>query len=321
MAVITNPISNIPQNEKSHVLGWSQTWENQLNASINHRCTPAILLHDVVFIDHGANFSGALNLFGGATQEIFTRINILLQHREVVSLDHEMPDWGEQLRKRIGNPTTFEGITDKWCDMVSARCKKIPFCKQEHLPHKNITVGDSHSIAFSAENDRVYRNDGKTLHGALTAGLKSLLRGTVPEHNVNFSLGSIDIRHHILRHSTVVEELVLEYIDQGKALEDEYGCSVSYSAPVPVEWEGRKIPKTGYYKKTPFYGSMQERRDITLRFIDTLYAEGADVIMPPEEWYTMDGEHYAKTIMEFGGSFHIAPPFYRRNNWNESLLG
>ena len=32
--VITNPISNIPKNEKSHVHGWTQLWRDQLKASI-----------------------------------------------------------------------------------------------------------------------------------------------------------------------------------------------------------------------------------------------------------------------------------------------
>ena len=36
----------------------------------------------------------------------------------VFSLDHEMPDWGEMLRKRIGNKTTTPFIAEKWCDEV-----------------------------------------------------------------------------------------------------------------------------------------------------------------------------------------------------------
>ena len=94
-----------------------------------------------------------------------------------------------------------------------------------------------------------------------------------------------------------------------------------YATPVPVEWEGRKIPKTGYFKKTPFFGSMEERRAVTEQFISELYKQSGKVVQAPEEWYTMDGEQYAKTYMEFGSSFHIAPPFYRRNDWGQSPLG
>ena len=44
------------------------------------------------------------------------------------------------------------------------------------------------------------------------------------------------------------------------------------------------------------------------------------VIMPPTEWYTMDPEKYANTYMEHGSSFHVAPPYYRRNDWGVSPL-
>ena len=42
--------------------------------------------------------------------------------------------------------------------------------------------------------------------------------------------------------------------------------------------------------------------------------------MPPKEWYTMDSEKYANTYMEHGSSFHVAPPYYRRNDWGVSPL-
>ncbi|MEK9696418.1 MAG: hypothetical protein VW270_11675, partial [Candidatus Poseidoniales archaeon] len=62
-------------------------------------------------------------------------------------------------------------------------------------------------------------------------------------------------------------------------------------------------------------------RELTDMFINELYKRTDKVIQPPKEWYTMDGEKYAKTYMEFGSSFHIAPPFYRRNDWGVSPLG
>jgi hypothetical protein len=100
-----------------------------------------------------------------------------------------------------------------------------------------------------------------------------------------------------------------------------YDCKVFFAAPVPVEFEERRIPKSGFYKKEPFYGSWQERHDLTNRFIDELHKQAGSVVMPPEEWYTMNPETYAKTYMEHGSSFHIAPPFYRRNDWGVTGLG
>ena len=322
---ITNPISNIPVNPKSHTHGWTQVWRDQLNAHIDHKCTPKVLNCDgTVYIDHGANFGGTLNLFGGAAKEVFDRINIIAACSKVVSLDWDMPDYGEMLKKRIGAKTTYEGITEEWCDALSKRLSSVTSLKQEDLIMTNgVTLGDSHTIAFSAVGDSVYRNDGKTLHGALKTGLKNMLRGVEPENTVTLCLGSIDIRHHILRHdNTDLNGMIRTYIDQGDEIEDLYGVSCHYAFPVPVEFEERRIPKSGFFKGTPFYGSWQERYDVTERFKDLLdrYSKGR-VVAPPEEWYTMNPEAYAKTFMEHGSSFHIAPPFYRRNDWGVSPLG
>ena len=94
---ITNPISNIPLNEKSHVRGWTTIWANQLDAAINHRCTPEILKSNTVYIDHGVNFGGTPQ-----TKEIFDRINLVMACKKIVSLDWDMPDYGAMLKKRIG---------------------------------------------------------------------------------------------------------------------------------------------------------------------------------------------------------------------------
>lgn len=321
--VITNPISNIPKNEKSHSHGWTQVWQYQLDACISHKCSPGILDYDTVYIEHGANFGGTLNLFGGAAKEVYDRINLVARCKNIISLDWDMPDYGAMLKKRIGAATTYEGITEEWCDMVSARLQNVPSLKQEDIKTlEGITVGDSHTIAFSHRTDMVLRNDGKTLHGSLKAGLRTLFRDVPPAGRITLCLGSIDIRHHVLRHNSfVLAENIREYVKQGSELQQD-GCDVYYAAPVPVEFEERRIPKTGFYKKTPFFGSLQERCDLTNRFIDELNKQsGNKVIMPPSEWYTMDPEKYAKTFMEHGSSVHIAPPFYRRNDWGVTGLG
>ena len=231
-----------------------------------------------------------------------------------------MPDYGVMLKPRIGAKTTFEGITEEWCDAVSRRLSTVKSLKQEDLKTDGITVGDSHTIAFAAPGDMVLRNDGKTLHGAMKAGLKNMFRGAdITGKRITFSLGSIDIRHHILRHEDFNLKLFIdEYVSQATALDSD----VFFATPVPVEFEDRRIPKTGFYKKTAFYGTESERRDLTNRFIDELDSRSnGKVIMPPSDWYTMDSKAYANTFMEHGSSFHIAPPFYRHNDWGVSSFG
>jgi len=316
MNVITNPISNIPKNEKSHVLGWSLLWKDQLKASIDHKCTPYIKNADVVYIEHGANFGGTLNLFGGANKEVFDKINLVMSCTNIVSLDWDMPDYGAMLKKRLDAPTTYKGITEKWCDLVSKRIQSISSLKQKDLLTDGVTIGDSHTIAFSGVGDRVYRADGKTLFGTLKKGLRQDFGELVGK--ATFCMGSIDIRHHILRYPDFsLKDTIKDYVSQAKELADD----VWFAAPVPVEFEGRRIPKSGFYKKTPFFGSWKDRQELTNNFIDMLYTESkGKVVMPPKEWYTMDPEKYANTFMEHGSSFHIAPPFHFRKNWGVTAL-
>ena len=316
--IITNPISNIPKKEKSHTRGWAAAWSRQLGAQINHKCTADILDHDVVYLEHGANFQGSLNLFGGATEEIYDRINLVASCKNVISLDHDQPNWGEQLRKRIGAKTTYPGITEDWCDHLTKRLSTIQSFKQEDVSLDNIIIGDSHTIAFADSTDRIYRYDGKTLHGAMELGFNELLRGS-PAKKITLCFGSVDIRHHLLRHETDIPSLVARYVDTG----DKMSADVQYCYPVPVEFEGRRIPKSGFYKKTPFFGSFEERREVTKQFCSELEKNAPGrCVTPPADWYTMDGEEYANTIMEHGSSFHISPPFYRTSNWgNTSPIG
>lgn len=313
--MITNPISNIPVNKKSHVYGWSKKWADLLNVGINHKCDGNF---DKVYIDHGVSFGGTLNLFGGANKDIFDKINRVMAIADVTSLDRDMPDYGAMLKSRIGASSTYEGITEEWCDKVSEKCKTIPSLKMEDMPIKGITVGDSHSIAFANKGDVIFRDDGKTLHGISRGNLSSMMRGIDAKNiSVTFCFGSIDIRHHYLRNDNIqyMEDSIKRYVDQAFKITDDPW----FSAPVPVEYEERRVPKTGWFKGTPFYGSLAERSGITEEFIDILSIASNDkVIHPPWEWYEMDPEKYAKTHMELNSSVHIAPPYYRSENWGQN---
>lgn len=321
MRVLTNAVGNVPMNPKSHVHGWAQVWAELLSLEIDHRFE-RVTSSDEIYVDHGANYSGSVNLFGGVTDEIHRRLTALAESDEVVSsLDWDMPDYGALFKKRIGNASTSPLVTEMWCDWISENIESVTLRMQDLTRSercRGVTIGDSHSVAFSAPGDVVFKNDGKTLNGALTEGLDSFTRGAnLSGKEVTLSFGSIDIRHHFSRLGINIPDLVKEYVDAGDRLAEEHDCTVTFAVPVPVEYEGRKIPKTGYYKGEPFYGSLEDRQKATTEFIEAL-GENVPIerlVIPPANWYTMDPEAYAKEIMETGGSFHIAPPFYRRNNW------
>ncbi|MCO6809631.1 hypothetical protein, partial [Pseudomonas aeruginosa] len=146
-----------------------------------------------------------------------------------------------------------------------------------------------------------------TLYGALKKGLieqQMDALGYSPER-VTLVYGSIDIRHHIGRQHTplsAVESLCVNYAKKVRQIQGEYLCEVEVAAPVPVEYEGRRIPKTGFYQGTPFSGSQQQRADWTMYFIDQMESHGIKVVTPPMSWYTMDPEQYANSYMELSSS-------------------
>ena len=96
------------------------------------------------------------------------------------------------------------------------------------------------------------------------------------------------------------------------------------------EWklEGRRIPKTGWYKDAPFAGS-QEHRALCVKVfnseVDRLSKEyGFGVISWPKDWYDTNPETFAKTYMEKPGSVHLSREFYqydfKTNKENTSLI-
>ena len=94
--MITGTFNKIPRKKNSHGYGWARTWSENLGVGINHEGYQV----DVLYLDHGVNFGGSLNLFGGFTDELERRINNFLEARIVYSLDIDMPDYGAMLKKR-----------------------------------------------------------------------------------------------------------------------------------------------------------------------------------------------------------------------------
>lgn len=318
MNIICNPISGIPKSAKSHTRGWSDHWAELLNAKVVNKVSDGIEA-DTVYVDNGVNFGGTVNMFGGFNDEVYHNVNTLAQAENVVSLDTYLPNYGEIAAKRMGAKTTSAMVTDEWCERMSQRFSDIPVVTMESLKCEHYVIGDSHSTAFANHGDGVLRQNGRTLHGVVRGdGLKSLLPESMPVvRGLTFCLGSIDIRHHALRYDWAqMENLVWQYAEQAKAISKEYGIPVHVCKAVPVEHEGRKLPKTGYYDGTPFYGKREDRLEMTLWFNKLLHtAMDGKVVSPPMYWYDMEGERYAKEIMELGGSVHIAPENYRKYNW------
>lgn len=117
----------------------------------------------------------------------------------------------------------------------------------------------------------------KTLHGALKMGLKSFFpTDKVKFKQLEYYFGNIDIRHHLMRQDypeQATRLLVQDYFSEAKKIAGETGAEIKIYEPLPIENERRHIPKTGWYEKTPFYGSWEHRDTIRNVFIDQAIKE------------------------------------------------
>lgn len=324
MKYVINPFTPIPVNPKSHVRGWAEYWASTLDARVLGKDLSFIKSGDTVYIDHGVNFSGSLNLFGGVDEGLVDRLKYLIKLKiEIVSLDIVMPHYAHMLAKRIGQNTCSKNLTQ---DLIEKLGRKIsPHCSTvtwRDVKSSFVCIGDSHATAFARKNSTVYRSNGKTLRGLLKN--PGDIIPDKPPHKflkgVTLCFGSVDIRHHILRQKkphNILNDLINSYLNFGDELSNEWNVYVEYCVPVPIEFIGRKIPKSGWYEGTPYFGTLDERRKATWVFQTMLRDSGQTVVMPPTHWYNMDPEEYAKTYMELGSSVHISPQHYRsKGGWN-----
>ena len=67
--MITGTFNKIPRKKNSHGYGWARTWAENLKVGINHDADPV----EILYLDHGVNFGGGLNLFGGFDEKLKQR--------------------------------------------------------------------------------------------------------------------------------------------------------------------------------------------------------------------------------------------------------
>lgn len=302
--MIVGTFTKIPKKTNSHSHGWARTWSENINMDLDYENR----VHPIAYLLHGANFGGSLNLFGGFTKELEDSINNLMQSDSIVSLDIDMPDYGAMLKKR-------KDVEDKeWCDRVSAKLATATTLISSDLTLEHLAIGDSHTAAYAPLDSSVVKLDGTTLYGQIKTDFEYIRSHIKPHHKaLTISLGNIDIRHHAHRNDADIESMVDELCKFGNST----GLPVEYATPWPIEFEERKLPKTGWYKGTPFCGSLVERRKLIERFVRRMVENKMIAVHCPIEWYTMNPEVYAKTRMEARQSVHLSPEFYRRTNWGK----
>jgi len=246
--LIANQLQNKYPDKEVKVLHKDESWDE----------------YDYMCIYHGMEFSGGLNLFGGAKVDTANRFARILDFEgKMVSLDIDMPDYGALGKTRLKNcddgwrETNWAGITEV--------CKKIPTMRHPNRS-TSLIMGDSHAFSMYKPPMMVVRIDKKTLHGALKYGLKNLITDNKIDYRkltyISLYFGNIDIRHHLgrkMNYEKVIERMFLEY---EKQIRDLNISGVELIEALPIENESRKLPKTGYFEGTPFYGAWSIRCDI-----------------------------------------------------------
>lgn len=90
-------------------------------------------------------------------------------------------------------------------------------------------------------------------------------------------------------------------------------------APLPIEDESRRLPKSGWYKGTPFYGSWDERTDLRHNMtVEMSRWEEFSLYEHPDSFTDLAGA-LSLDVMEKPQSVHIRPDQYlfrqRGNQW------
>jgi len=318
--VLDDIVTSFTDRIASHRSAWPRMQRCMAQIALDQDVVIAFSNQDLVknniwLVSTPMEFKGEVfNLFGGYTKETRDRIARVLDMdlANIKALDMPIGDIERILRPRAAK-TDFDFSDSEWSKIRDLmQCEVI---KHEDLvlDIQRVVIGDSHSISRYRANTVVYRHDGLTLHGLLERTIKSYLPSYFVPHLV-INAGNVDIRHHLCRQLKPLDSARDLVKNLKKQLQDlqTVGLIGTYevTAPYPIEYEGRKIPQTGFYKGTPFFGSWESRDLVRSTLTNELKYEIENVHEWPQNWYLMNPESYAKTYMEKPGSVHLSPEFY-----------
>lgn len=282
--LVASPFNVISKSMDSHRAAQGVIYASQLNEAGKNVdvCMSGHLYkedwneYDELYIYHGNDWSGSLNLFGGLQNYsgIYNFVNFSRFNGKVYSLAIDMVDYYAIMKEKLdktkekGQEYNSEWNEIDW-DNLKRMCTEAETLDPNDLnKSRNIAIGDSHAICMYRPGWQNISVPFKTLHGALKEGLESFLPKGAYEC-IEFYFGNIDIRHHLCRQDNPEEatkELVRKYIEQARALANFHNATVRLYEPLPIENPSRKIPKTGWHKGAPFCGDWASRNFIRKLF-------------------------------------------------------
>jgi hypothetical protein len=273
--LVTSPFTHISSNIHSHRAAQAAIYAEQLeeigdtvHLDRTGNIHPDIHSFDEIYVYHGNDWGGSLNLFGGMKN--YGNIDNLIRYSRFVGtvyslwIDH--PKYSEMLEPRMNGDIHPDWAKVNWENLK--RIENTAITVKEIKRVNRVVAGDSHAICMYRPGWFVNSVPFKTLHGALKEGLSSFIE---PKHEIaEFYFGNIDVRHHLCRQPNpeqATRDLANRYYEQLSQLDL---AKVYAYELLPIEHESRVLPKTGYYKGTPFYGSWEDRNRCRLIFKDEM---------------------------------------------------
>jgi hypothetical protein len=276
--LITSPFTPVSSNIHSHRAAQAAIYAEQIsveNGGVVHLDRTGDIHHDInsfdsIYVYHGNDWFGSLNLFGGMKNygniDNLIRFSKIEKTKKVYSLWIDHPKYSEMLSPRLKDDIHPDWHKVDWENLKYIEDNAITVRQIEVV--NRVVAGDSHAICMYRPGWFVNSVPFKTLHGALKEGLGTFID---PEHEIaEFYFGNIDVRHHLCRQPNpeqATRDLANRYYEQLSRLDL---AKVSAYELLPIEHESRVLPKTGYYKGTPFYGSWDQRNTARLVFKDEM---------------------------------------------------
>lgn len=325
--LITSPFTPVSSNIHSHRAAQAAIYAEQLNVEFGGvhldrtgDIHPDPASFDRVYVYHGNDWFGSLNLFGGMKN--YSNIDKLIRYSKikapVYSLWIDHPKYSEMLKPRLDGDIHPDWNLVDWENLKKIEDTAITVREIEVV--NRVVAGDSHAICMYRPGWFVNSVPYKTLHGALKEGLQTFIE---PHHEIaEFYFGNIDIRHHLCR-QTDPEQATRDLANRYYTALSQLDLAKVYAYELlPIENESRVLPKTGYYKGTPFYGSWEDRNRCRLIFKEemrNLCAQGSVNFI---EWtsyllndkFELDFEH-----MEKPKSVHLSRnsyPHWQGRKWS-----
>lgn len=324
-SLIVPLINNISESEYSHYSSFSYIWKEDTNSDIIYGNCPEefdLTSYDCIYIYNGQYTSEALNFYGGLTDKnlqwirfIFSDKNKSLEKRYIRCNSHF---WYDKLARRAQKENLNLNIS-------SEASKEIP---TDYFPStlkypKQVIIGDSHAPSLWNKGYLVDNNDFKTLYGALESNLiidnAIRIKKLYPSLEVlQVYFGNIDLRHHLCRQEyseKAAQNLAERYVNTLSESLKDYYSRIIFTQLLPIEDTSRRIPKTGYYKDTPFFGSWEQRENLRNIFNDKILSlvGKENVYFWKDGIYTQLDGKLPFEVMEKPQSVHLARKYWDYN--------